>query len=233
MGLLVLSLGLGAQAATPRELLIQQAQQWAAPALGRSPAQVQFAALDERFQVRACEAPLVFDWPFNSRETLRARCPLAGNSGWQLFLRLTDAPSGFGSAADTVVANPSRKVVVARRTLTRGTLIQADMVSLAEVVLAPGQLAPMDSLEAVQSAELVRDVGAGAPILAQDLRRAVLVRQGQMALLTVGQGRGFEISVRVEVLQDGKMGEQVRLKNTETGKVLSGVVTGPNALKGL
>lgn len=222
-----------AQAATPKELLIQQAQQWAAPALGRSAAQVYFASLDDRVQVRACEAPLTFDWPFNNRETLRARCAAAAGGGWQLFLRVTDAPSVYGAVVDSSVASGPRKVVVARRTLQRGTLIQPDMVELADVVLAPGQLAPMDSLAAVQSAELMRDVAVGSPILAQDLRRAVLVKQGQMAMLTLGQGRGFEIAVRVEVLQDGKMGDQVRLKNNETGKVLSGVVTGPNALKGL
>lgn len=220
-------------AATPRQALIAQAQQWAAPALGRSAAQVQFAPLDERVQIKACEAPLAFDWPFNNRETLRVRCAAAAGAGWQLFLRVTDAPTNFGAGADTSGAGLVRKVVVARRTLPRGTLIQADMVELADVALAPGQMAPMDSLEAVQSAELMRDVAGGSPILAQDLRRAVLVKQGQMAVLTVGKGRGFEIAVRVEVLQDGKMGDQVRLKNNETGKVLSGVVVGPNALKGL
>lgn len=223
--------GAGAATPTPKEALVLQAQQWAAPALGRTPAQVGFAPLDERVQVRPCEQPLVFDWPFNNRETLRTRCP--SGAGWQLFLRVSDAPTALGLGADTSGAATARKVVVARQTLPRGTLIQPEMVELASVVLAPGQAVPMDSLAAVQSAELMRDVPAGSPILAQDLRRAVLVKQGQIAVLTVGQGRGFEIAVRVEVLQDGKMGDQVRLKNNDTGKVLSGVVTGPNALRGL
>jgi flagella basal body P-ring formation protein FlgA len=226
-------MGLAAGAhASPKEDLIAQAQQWAAPALGRKPGQVAFAAMDERVKVRPCEAALVFDWPFNSKETLRARCPQAGGGGWQLFMQITDAPAVSGAAADTSVP-VSRKVVVARRTLPRGTLLQADMVELTELRQAPGQAAAMDSVQAVVSAELLRDVVAGSPILAQDLRRAVLVKQGQMAVLSVGQGQGFEIAVRVEVLQDGRMGEQVRLKNPETGRVLSGVVTGPNALKGL
>jgi len=29
------------------------------------------------------------------------------------------------------------------------------------------------------------------------------------------------------------LGEQIRLKNPESGRLISGVVTGPNALKGL
>ena len=37
----------------------------------------------------------------------------------------------------------------------------------------------------------------------------------------------------VEALQDGRMGEQVRLKNTESGRQISGVVVGPNLVRGL
>jgi len=39
--------------------------------------------------------------------------------------------------------------------------------------------------------------------------------------------------VRVQAEQDGYKGEQIRLKNTESGRLISGVVTGPNALRGL
>jgi len=56
---------------------------------------------------------------------------------------------------------------------------------------------------------------------------------GQQVLMTVGNGNDFQIRVRVEALQDGRMGEQVKLKNPESGKSLSGTVTGPNAVKGL
>jgi len=65
-----------------------------------------------------------------------------------------------------------------------------------------------------------------------DVRRAVLVKQGQSVLLTVTQGNGFSITARVDALQDGKMGDQIRLKNPESGRILSGVVTGPNTAKG-
>ena len=51
--------------------------------------------------------------------------------------------------------------------------------------------------------------------------------------MTIGEKSGFLIIVRVEALQDGRMGEQVRLKNTESGRQISGVVTGPSTVKGL
>ncbi len=217
----------------PRELMLQQAQQWVAAGLGRPAAQVQFAPLDERVQVRPCGQALVFDWPFPSRETLRVRCPQAAG-GWQIYLRISEgAASVRAPAADTPTMGATRKVVVARRALGRGTLLQPDMLALAEVPVGPALQAPLDQLVLAQHAELRRDVPAGAPIQAHELRRVVLVKQGQMAVLSIGQGQGFEIAVRVEVLQDGRMGEQVRLKNPDSGKPLTGIVTGPNALRGL
>ena len=85
----------------------------------------------------------------------------------------------------------------------------------------------------IDNAELIRDIQPGVPLRSYDVRRAVLVKQGQSVLLTVGQGSGFSITARVEALQDGKMGEQIRLKNPDSGRLLSGVVTGPNAARGL
>jgi len=78
----------------------------------------------------------------------------------------------------------------------------------------------------------VRDVRAGQPIRVQDVRQTVLVKRGQTVLLSVGQAQGFQITARVEALQDGRMGEKVQLKNSESGRILTGVVKGPSAVQG-
>jgi flagella basal body P-ring formation protein FlgA len=49
----------------------------------------------------------------------------------------------------------------------------------------------------------------------------------------VGNSKDFQITIRMEALQDGRLGEQVKLKNPESGRQVSGVVTGPNLVKGL
>ena len=89
------------------------------------------------------------------------------------------------------------------------------------------------SLKDLENAEVVRDIAAGTPLRSSDVRRALLVKQGQLVMLTIGQGSGFAIVARVEALQDGRLGDQIRLKNPESGRLLTGVVTGPNAAKGL
>jgi flagella basal body P-ring formation protein FlgA len=124
-------------------------------------------------------------------------------------------------------------VVVGKLLLRRGTVLTADMLQEIE---APAQgLDPqvVSSIKDLENAEIVRDMPAGTPLRSHDVRRAVLVKQGQSVLLTVTQGNGFSITARVDALQDGKMGEQIRLKNPESGRILSGVVTGPSAAKGI
>jgi flagella basal body P-ring formation protein FlgA len=91
----------------------------------------------------------------------------------------------------------------------------------------------LTSLKDAQQAELTRDMPAGQPLRISDIRKAIMVRQGQVVMLTIGEKAEFQISVRMEALQDGRLGEQVKLKNPESGRQVSGIVTGPNTAKGL
>jgi len=232
--------------ATPLEKMHSQVRNWVAKSSGGSADEVQIAPMDNRVQVMPCERPLWVDHPFASKETVRVRCPsVAGTAAqnanavplWQLYLRIVSAGPAVAAVrpAAAVSANPV-KMVVAKQLLQRGTVLSADMVQEVDAPVLPnGQVdtSQLTSVKDVQMAELVRDVPAGTPLRSNDIRRAVLVKMGQQVLMTVGNGNDFQIRVRVEALQDGRMGEQVKLKNAESGKSMSGIVTGPNAVKGL
>ena len=225
---------------------MEQVRQWVAQSQQIAPGQVRIAPLDPRVQVQPCSAALQLDYAFTpSRETVRVRC--TSSPTWQLFLRLlpptaagpgagpgaNPSPGAGAAAAPASPAQATRTVVVTRRLLQRGTLLDASML---EVVERPALgLDPMavSSLKDVERAETLRDIPAGTALRSYDIKRALMVRKGQAAMLTVSPGSGFQITVSVEALQDGYMGEQIRLKNTESGRLLSGVVSGPNTLRGL
>ena len=120
-----------------------------------------------------------------------------------------------------------------KRLLQRGTLVQADMLEEKPAPSGPIDSSWLSTVKDAQQAELVRDVPAGQPMRSSDIRRAVLVKQGQSVMLTMGAGAGFQVTVSMEAMQDGRLGEQVRLKNPETGRLVTGVVTGANAAKGI
>jgi flagella basal body P-ring formation protein FlgA len=91
----------------------------------------------------------------------------------------------------------------------------------------------LESVTQVMYAEVVRDVKADVPLRSQDIRQMLLVKRGQMVLISIGQAQGFQISARVEALQDGRYGEQIKLKNRDSGRMLTGLVKGPNQVQGL
>ena len=234
--------------------LLSEVSQWAQKTHQLEADQFSFAPMDARVQVQTCDRALVMDLPFATRETVRVRC--LGSPYWQLYMRLVLKPgvtlAGAPASAPqvpapvapaTVVAVPPkaaasvpavmRKVVVAKQLLRSGTTVYPDMLEEQEVPAQGVDLQAVTSVKDLENGEMVRDMQAGVPLRRHDVRRAILVKQVQAVILTVGQSTGFAITARVEALQDGRMGEQIRLKNPESGRILSGVVTGPNAARGL
>jgi flagella basal body P-ring formation protein FlgA len=225
--------------------MFNQVKSWMAETHKVKAEEVTIAPLDPRVQIQTCSKSLSVDHPFSSKDTVRVRCV---DPVWQLYLQVampapavaqantpasnTGKPlsSGAGNAA---VAPIVKTVVVPKRLIQRGTVIDADM--LEEVSQTGGNVdnSMLQSLKDALAAEAVRDLSAGQALRSSDIRRAILVKQGQLVTMNVGEKSGFLITVRVEALQDGRMGEQVRLKNTESGRLISGVVVGPNLVKGL
>jgi len=226
------SSGLAQTPNSPADNMTLQVRQWLSSTHGVTANDVVIAPLDNRLKVQGCQKPLVVDHPFASKETVRVRCP---EPVWQLYLQvsLPIATSLAPVNAGKTTAVAPKTVVVAKRLLQRGVILQADM--LEEIQASPGtadtQL--LSSLKDAQQAELTRDIAAGQALRISDIRRAVMVKQGQSVMLTVGEKSEFQITVRMEAMQDGRLGEQVKLKNPDSGKQVSGVVTGPNTAKGL
>ena len=241
-----------AQSGSNSARLLAEVGAWVQQTQGLTSTEFKFAPMDSRIQTQTCDQALVMDLPFASRETVRVRC--LGSPSWQLYMRLVLDPAtkamprkpaseaaGVAQAPasspvvvkDTAPVAALRRVVVARQLLRAGSLVTADM--LVEVDQSAtgldGQV--LRTIKEAENSEAVREIAAGVALRSYDLRRAVLVKMGKTVLLTIGQPGGFSIAARVEALQDGRLGDQVRLKNLESGRLVTGVVTGPNAASGL
>jgi len=227
---------------TNLSVMNQQVEQWLSKKHGISSKDVTLQALDPRLQVSSCLTPLLIDHPFSSRETVRVRC---AEPVWQLYVQVSlanlsptpgpkaSASVNGASAAANDLKPSGRTVVVPKRFLQRGAVLQTEWLEVVQAPSGPVDSSWLGTVADAQQSELVRDVPAGQPIKSSDIRKAILVRQGQTVLLSVGDKVGYQITVRVEALQDGRFGEQVKLKNPESGRQISGVVTGPNTAKGL
>ena len=233
---LSLSLSLGsamawAQADPGREVLFEAATQGVAQQQ-RIPANtIQFNPMDERVRIPLCQRPVRFDQPFANPQTLRARC---AQPVWQHYLSFqtasTAAPTPAGSAQSLL---EPREVWVAQQLIRRGTPLSPHLFERKPMALSPSDSSYITHPDDLLHVELMRDMPAGSPIRSYDIKPALLVKRGQLVLVSLGLGRGFVVTVRAESQQDGRMGEQIRLKNPESGRLLSAMVTGPNTAKGL
>lgn len=227
----------GLHAATPLEQMHAALTEWVGAQNGVPASQVQPAPLDSRVSVQPCAGGFSFDYPFVSRENVRVRCT---KPNWQLFVKVGFSTPGIAEATSPAVsprAAPApaefRQVVVASTNLSAGQTLQREMLKLERMDAEKVSKTHYMEIQGLEGQELVRSVRAGDPIRLSDLRPALLVRRGELVLMTVGSPKTFEISVKAEALQDGKMGEQVRLRNTESGRTLSGIVTGKGTARGL
>jgi len=212
--------------------LMEQVQQWVAQQQGLKPDQIQTKPLDRRISVPACANGWTFEAPFPGQASVKAQCesPKA-----QLFVQWTStrvtltlpAPVRLSAAAETA----SKSALAASRTLPRGSHLDETMVQWVQVPAGQWSAHHLSDLSVIQGTELMRDMVPGQVIRRQDIRPSVLVKKGQMVSFQVGQSANFMITATVQALQDGRMGEQIRLKNPDSGRILSGVVTGLNAAR--
>ncbi len=246
---LVSLLGLLSMPAWASSAVTDQAARWLSTQLKVPAERITVQAPDPRWQMPACPGGPRFDTPFSNANTVRVRCE---SPKWQVFLRAqwpeetqpavvhsapasvparADASTGSNAAAGRTAAEPRRGIVLTRA-VSRGSLLSPASAEPTQVPAREADSLLITDLQFLDQMEAVRDLPAGVPLRQTDIRPAVLVRQGQWVTMTVGHGTGFTITVRLEALQDGRLGERVMLRNTESGRTVSGVVTGMNAAKG-
>jgi flagella basal body P-ring formation protein FlgA len=233
-----------AQAASPQEALTAELAKWVALQNQVPIDQVIVAPLDTRVSVQPCASQYSFDYPFVNRESVRARCL---KPAWQLYVKVgftqvQQAPSAnakpaspvsqTAATATTAPVPESRMVLVAASNLTAGQLLQPEMFKLEKMDADKLNRSYLFEATGLEGQELIRAMRAGEAIRNVDMRPAIMVKKGEFVQLTVGKAGEFQISVRLEAMQDGHLGEQIKLRNAESGRILGGVVTGKGLVRG-
>ena len=175
--------------------------------------------LDARLRLRRCTAPLDASIAPGSGDvglvTVQVRCPVL--SGWRVHVRLD--------------VSRERVLWTFARSARRGEVLGPDLVARTTVSLgrAESRLAragvPIETLEPWLGHELVRDVDAGRPLVADVLAPRRLVTRGADVRLRVG-GAGLAIETVGEALADAALDERVPVRNRASGRVVEAIVTG-------
>jgi len=116
-------------------------------------------------------------------------------------------------------------IMVSKEMIGRG-----QKLSSANAALAPfyGPL-PNDALFAnsgISQMEAIRTISPGQPLRTSDLRPAPLIRKDDTVMLSVKKG-SLEITIPMLALDKGTLGEQITLRNPDSGEQIRAIVIGP------
>ncbi len=136
---------------------------------------------------------------------------------------LRTADRSLGSWQLPVQARVLREVWVARSAAKRGDLVaNSDIVrERRDVLNLRDSLA--DFTQGDSSLELAEPLQAGSPLLARSVKLRPVVRRGQIAEAIVQEG-ALNVSMKVQVLEDGAPGQTVRVRNPNSRRDLQGKV---------
>lgn len=121
------------------------------------------------------------------------------------------------------VADEWRLIPVATKPLKRGEIVGGDAV---ELVRMTGGVVGKDTVENISDIvghAVTRDVGHGEPFRISILALPPVIRTGSKVTLVVRQGR-LEASATGIALEDGKLGQEIRLRNEVSKKIVFGKV---------
>ncbi|MCG5535725.1 flagellar basal body P-ring formation chaperone FlgA [Ectothiorhodospira mobilis] len=173
--------------------------------------QVVAGRLDPRLRLRACGEPLQASLPPGARlmgnTTVGVRC--GGPAPWRLFVPMEVRVSG--------------EVLVTRRPLPRDTVLSGEDIRLERRALDDLHGGYLVDPQRVQGMVLRRSLQAGTVLTPQLVEPRQLVHRGQKVTL-MAQNAAISVRVRGEALGDGAYGEQVRVRNLSSGRVVEGRV---------
>lgn len=180
--------------------------------------EIQVNPLDPRLRMPLCSQQL--DASLESpaqplgRVTVRVRCD--GSAPWTIFVPAT--------------VKLFRDVVVVTRPLKRDNVVGENDVALRERDVGTLSQGFLTDLDQAVGMKMVRPTVLDQVLTAQHLEQAEVVRKGDHVVITARSG---PLSVRMpgEALAKGGQGEQIRVRNLNSQRVVKARVTGPGQVE--
>ena len=138
-----------------------------------------------------------------------------------------------GQIIQTTDLAENRQVLVAASNLNVGQVLKPELLKLERLDAEKINRTHLFDVSGLEGSELMRPIRAGEAIRTSDLRPALMVKKGDLVTFVIGRPTEFIITVKVEALQDGRLNEQIKLRNPESGHTFSGVITGKGTAKGV
>jgi flagellar basal body P-ring formation protein FlgA len=178
------------------------------PRLGTGDATVDIGAIDSRLRLPACPALAVSLDGDGAMLTAKVDCP---SPDWTIYV--------------PVRVHAWVEAVVAAANLTPDTQLTADLLSHRRVDMFAVSGALVTDPARVAGKILRVGLAAGSPVLESFVENPLVIRRGQRVLLTLSDGQ-MVIRDSVIALDDGRVGDDIAMRNPESQKVIHATVSG-------
>lgn len=169
--------------------------------------------IDPRLTLPSCNEPMQFKLHGNRRDyghlTVRARC--AGEKPWTIY----------------VSANVEVKtaVVVSTRPLQRGEIIQTSMVELQQRSLNGLGQYFFENLDDVLGKQVMHSTSGQRVIRGNMLDDAIAIKRGDKVTI-IAKNEALAVKMNGTALSDGQKGEQIRVRNNRSQRIIKAEVLG-------
>ncbi|MDV7104077.1 flagellar basal body P-ring formation chaperone FlgA [Vibrio sp. TH_r3] len=213
IGFLTIFFSFFSSAATPEQIaMIQQAAESHVATVIPVPQDgalvAKAANIDSRIKATTCPSTLQTSSSSKSRSTsnltVLVECP---EHGWRVYV--------------PVRISMSLPLVVANRSLTRGEIVTKSDLTITMIELNSYRRQGYDTINHVAGAKMKKNVRVGEVIERGDI---CVVCRNEKVIIKAIKGE-LTITTKGTALSDGASGDQVRVKNDKSKRIIEGIVT--------
>ena len=182
------------------------------------PPRFQLGNLDSRLRLRACHEALAIEFSRRDRvhgnTSLLVRCPLTG--GWKIHL-----PVSIEVFDD---------VIVTAKPLLKGQKIDESAITFQKHNIARLKNGYYSKSSALEQLQARRNLVRGTVLTPSKLAPLLMVRSGQQVTLVLNYN-GLQIKSTGKALQSAVLGQLVKVRNSQSLKIVEGVVSGEGLVR--
>lgn len=172
--------------------------------------------LDQRLNLPVCTQPIDL-------------APLNGKTSGRTTLRVSCASAGWSFMVPLII-HGFQKVVVAQNAIARDETITASALALEEKEISPAISGYFTDLAQVSGHIAKRAIGADQILTASMVKSPDIISKGQSVIIEAASG-SFAIRTAGTALTNGGMGDTIKVRNTESGRVVEGVVVSDGKIR--
>ena len=164
-------------------------------------------------------APVQDDWA-----NIRVTC--ADQPGWQRVIRTTALARHQPRAPEQDQVAHTDSAIVLTESLPRGTILQPEHLTQTPVGAA-GHTDLVQDIAFATGRRLRSNLGAGQALLGRHLEPDTAVQRDRAVTITMSAAP-IQIEAAGTALEDGQLGEVIRVRNTSSDRVMHVIVVAPN-----